>query len=273
MSWAMRRRVLYAVGVFLFFLIVGGGPVVYHFVSIAPTCTDGQVNQGESAPDMGGPCPLADVNTLAPSSVVWTRSFKIRDGSYSATAYVENPNDEAGIPEIHYTFSLYDSQDVLVAERRGTTYIMPGGITPVYEPDIDTGNRNASHAFFQFTSPAQWLHLEDSSKAITVTDRQLSGETTEPRLEASATNTDVSARTDVTFVAVIFDTAGNAFASSATHIDRMEPGQAVKIVFTWPNPFTLQVGRTDIIPISAPKRAWSAPCQFVNNKVQCGTAS
>jgi hypothetical protein len=258
MSWAMRRRILYATGVFIFFLIVLGGPSAYYFFSIPPSCSDGQQNQGETAPDMGGPCPLADVNTLAPSSVMWARSFKVRDGSYSAASYIENPNDRAGISNINYIFSLYDAQNILIAERRGTTFVMPGGITPVYEPDIDTGQRIAVHAFFQFTSAAVWRQYSDTAKAITVTDRKISDETTVPRIEATATNTDVSPRTNVTFVAVIFDTAGNAFASSATHIDRMEVGQAQQIVFTWPSPFTLEVGRIDIIPTSAPKPAWTA---------------
>jgi len=254
----MRRRILYATGVFLFFFIVAGAPTAYYYFNIPPTCSDGQMNQGETAPDMGGPCPLADVNLLAPSSVQWTRSFKVRDGSYSATTYIENPNDHAGISEISYIFSLYDAQNILIAERRGTTYVMPGGITPIYEPDIDTGERIAVHAFFQFTSPAVWRQYADTSKVIKVTDRKLSDETTVPRLEATADNTDVSPRTNVTFVAVVFDTAGNAIASSATHMDRIEAGQSAQIVFTWPNPFTLQVGRIDIIPVTAPKPTWTA---------------
>src|SRR4051812_12046883 len=116
MSWAMRRRILYAVGVFLFLCIVIGGPVAYHYLSEPATCSDGIQNQNETAPDRGGPCPLADENLLAPSSVMWTRAFKVRDGSYSATSYIQNPNDHAGVAQINYIFSLYDSQNVLVAE-------------------------------------------------------------------------------------------------------------------------------------------------------------
>jgi len=261
MSWAMRRRFLYALSVGIFLLVIGGVPVAYYFLSQPPSCTDGVQNQGETGADLGGPCPLADENALAPSSVDWARSFKIRDGLYSATAYIENSNGSAGFEMRPYKFSLYDTQNILIAERTGYAYAMPGGITPVYEPDIDTGNRVAVHTFFEFTAPAKWLHLSDTASVIKVTNRVLTGETDSPRLEATITNTDVSPRTDVEFVAVIFDTAGNAFAASATKVDRMEPGESKQIVFTWPNAFTLQVGRIDIIPVSPPKRGWSAPCQ------------
>lgn len=257
MSWAMRRRILYATGVFLFFFVLLGVPLAYYYFSIPPSCTDGQINQGETGPDMGGPCPLADTTRLAPSSVIWTRSFKVRDGSFSATSYIQNPNDRAGIEKIDYLFSLYDSQNILVAERRGSTFVMPGGITPVFEPDIDTGNRIAVRAYFQFTSQPIWKQYSDMSKVISVSDRKLLDETTVPRLEATALNSDITPRTDVSFVAVIFDTAGNAFATSATHLDRIEAGESKQIVFTWPNPFALQVGRIDIIPTVAPKAAWT----------------
>jgi len=202
--------------------------------------------------------------------VQWTRAFKVRDGSYSAVAYIENPNDNAGYVLRPYKFSLYDSQNILIAERTGITFVMPGGITPVYEADIDTGNRIATHAYFEFTDAPQWLQLTDQSNTTKVTNRQLSGESTAPRIDATVTNTDVSARTDVTLVAVVFDTAGNAFAASATHIDRLEVGQSQQIVFTWPNPFTLQVGRIDIIPVEAPKPAWKAACHIVTTGAQPG---
>ncbi len=269
MSWAMRRRVLYLTGLFLFFIIVVGLPLAYKFSTVPASCVDGQQNQEETTPDKGGPCPNVDTNLLAPSSVVWTRSFKVRDGSYSVVSYIQNPNDHAGIGNIAYTFSLYDSENVLVAERKGEMFVMPGGITPVYEPDIDTGNRIVQRAFFRFDEKGQWRNYEDTSKVLRITDRELSDITTVPRLQATVTNIDTLPRTNISFVAVILDTAGNAFASSATKIDRIEAGQTKQIVFTWPNPFALQVGRIDILPVTVPKEAWSAPCTVVSDTVTC----
>jgi len=47
-------------------------------------------------------------------------------------AYIENPNDGAACASVAYHLGLYDSENVIVAERTGTTFIMPGGITPVF---------------------------------------------------------------------------------------------------------------------------------------------
>lgn len=269
MSWAMRRRIMYLAGVAAFFIIVFGLPIAYRLLSVPPTCVDGEQNQNETSPDRGGPCPLVDTSKLSPSSVLWSRPFKIREGSYSATSYIQNPNEHAGVTNISYLFRLYDSTNLLVAERTGETFVMPGGVTPVYEPDIDTGQRGVTRAFFQFTSQAQWLNLTDLSKDIQVSDRVVSNETSVPRLEAKVQNTSVSTMRDIAFVATVFDTAGNAFASSATKIDRLEAGETRDVVFTWPNPFTLQVGRVDILPVLAPKTSWKAPCAVENGQVTC----
>jgi hypothetical protein len=200
---------------------------------------------------------------------MWTRTFKVRDGAYSAVSYMQNPNDHAGIDNIGYTFSLYDSQNVLVAERAGEMFVMPGGITPVYVPDIDTGNRIATHAFFKFNSKGIWRNYEDASKGIKITERTLTDETTAPRLQAIVTNTDTLPRYNLKFVAVIFDTAGNAFAASATKLDKLAPGVETQITFTWPSAFMLQVGRVDVIAVVPPKKAWDAPCAVVNDIVTC----
>src|SRR3989338_11227858 len=85
---------------------------------------------------------------------MWARSFEVRSGSYTAVGYIGNPNPEAGVALAHYRVGLYDSQNILIAERVGTTFIMPGGITPVLEASIDTGNREVVHTYLQIIGEA-----------------------------------------------------------------------------------------------------------------------
>lgn len=253
MSWASRRRTTYATGVTLFFLIVIGGPAAWWYFSIPPTCDDSIKNQGETAIDKGGPCPILDERMLQPISTLWVRSFRVRDGSYNAVAYIQNPNENAGIRAARYRIGLYDKDNILVAERMGTTFIMPGGITPVFEGAIDAGNRVAVHTYVNF-DPASvvWDRLRDPTKAIRVTTTVPTDVGTEPRLTAEVKNTDVSDMQDVAFTAVIFDPAGNAFTASQTLLSRLNAGESQVIVFTWPDPFGIQVGRVDIIPVMKP---------------------
>lgn len=252
MPWAVRRRVIYLIGVFVFFAIVVGGPIAYTLLTVPPTCTDGIQNQGETAIDRGGPCPLLDPNQLQPSAVLWSRAFSVRDGSYNAASYIENPNDGAGVSSVGYVFKLYDSDNVLVAERIGSTFIMPGRVTPVFEGAIDTGNRKVARAFFALTAEPAWQQMRDAAKVIAVSDVAASNIATVPRVSATVRNTDVSPLFDISFVATVFDTAGNAYASSATHLDRLAAGETQQIVFTWPDPFPSLVGRIDVIPRVAP---------------------
>lgn len=255
MSWASRRRTAYATGVILFFVIVIGGPLAYWYFSIPATCTDGIQNQGETAIDKGGPCPLLDERALQPHAVLWARSFRVRDGSYNAAAYIQNPNQNAGVRSAHYHFGLYDAQNILIAERDGTTYVMPGAITPVLESRIDAGNRIVAHTYFEFTDPLSWERMKNNALSLAITNKEISNTYTVPRLSASVRNSSVGDVTDISFVAVIFDPAGNAFAASATTLERLGPDASSQIVFTWPDPFGVQSGRIDIIPLVAPSLA------------------
>lgn len=252
MSWATRRRAGYGFSVFMFFLILIGTPIAYWYVNIEPTCTDGKQNQGETSPDHGGPCPLLDAYALSPAPVLWARSFPVRDGSFNSVAYIQNSNNSAGVRKINYRFALYDTDNVLVAEREGSTFIMPGAITPVLESRIPTGNRVAVRTYFIFTSDPVWERMVDRSRIVVVNDKKISDTTVSPVLTATAANTSVVDMTDVLFIATIFDQAGNAFATSQTKIPKLRAGEKQSITFTWPEPFTVTVGRIDIIPVVEP---------------------
>jgi hypothetical protein len=244
--------VQYGTGVILFLLVVVGGPIAYHIFTIPPTCTDGIQNQGETAIDKGGPCPILDEKALSPASVVWTRSFRVRDGTYNSVAMLQNPNGQAGVRSIGYHFGLYDQNNVLIAERDGTTFIMPGGVTPVFEGTIDTGNRIVAHTYFDFTETPVWERLQDTSGIIALTNIEIANTTSEPRVTAQAKNTSVSDTGDFAFVTIIYDPAGNAFAASRTTVSALAAGKSRELIFTWPDPFNVSVGRIQITPLSMP---------------------
>jgi len=256
MSWASRRRATYLGGVILFFALLVGLPILHYYFSIKPTCFDGIQNQGETAVDEGGPCLKLDPLHLSPSAVLWARSFKVRDGSYTAIAYIENPNPDAGVASAHYRFGLYDSQNVLVAEREDTTFILPGGITPVLETGIDTGNRIAVHTYFQLTDDTlTWERMTNPASAIRIGNQQISDTDTMPRISARAENVGFAPLHDISFTAVVFDPNGNAIAASGTALPELPPGAPAQITFTWPQAFSASVGRIDIIPLLPPQEA------------------
>lgn len=252
MSWASRRKTAYATGVFLFFFVLIGGPLAYWYFSKPATCYDGIQNQGETKVDRGGPCPLLDIDALSPTGLLWTRSFKVRDGLYSSVAYIQNPNPNAGVRAVRYKFGLYDDRNVLVTERAGTTYVMPGSVTAVYEGGIETGSRTVAHTYFEFVETPRWERLFDTSSVLSIRETAMSDTDTMPRLTAVVQNTSVSELRDIKLVAIVSDPAGNAFTASQTALPLLAPGQTERITFTWPAPFNVTVGRVAVVPLSPP---------------------
>jgi hypothetical protein len=253
MSWAGRRKLLYILGTIFFFLVVVGGPIAYKILTIPNTCHDGKQDQGETSVDRGGPCLLLDDAYLQPHAILWARSFQVRSGSYNAVAYIENPNKNAGVVAANYHFALYDSQNVLIADHVGTTYIMPGGITPVIAAGIDTGNRIVAHTYFTLTDPwLVWERMSNPTAPISVTGKLVANATSVPQVTATASNSSVTDIKNISFVAVVFDTGGNAINASATKVSDLAAGEQAQIAFTWPNPFTAAVGSEDVIPLMPP---------------------
>jgi hypothetical protein len=254
MSWASRRRTAIILGFLVIFTAMTLIPLAIWIYEPA-TCFDGKQNQGETAIDQSGPCALLDERTLIPHATLWARSFGVRDGRWSAVAYIENPNDFAGVAVAPYRFKLYDERNILVSEGEGASYIMPGTITPIYEGGFDTGNRKVARAYFEFTAPLVWERMHNTANEIEVTGKSLLDVNTAPRVIAIAENVAVSEAREIEFVAAVFDQAGNAMASSRTIIPLLPSDGRENLVFTWPEPFPAPVGRIDVIPLRAPAPA------------------
>jgi len=250
-SWARRRQVYYGLGVAVFIIMIFA-PIAYNIIHEEPTCFDGKQNQGETSIDKGGPCKLLDERAVQPLSVMWVRPFKVRDGMYSAVAYIENANKSSGIESITYQLKLYSENSLLIAERFGKVAILPGMVTPILETNINVGNRKVVRAVFQFVNREVWVDMQNPTLGIKVSEERVIDKDTRPTVSANVTNTGVVDKSDVVFIATVFDTAGNAFATSRTYIEKLGAGQTQQVVFTWPEAFTLPVARIDIIPLMAP---------------------
>ncbi len=242
---------MYLGGVFTFLIIVVGIPVAIWLYE-KPSCFDRTQNQGETAPDKGGPCRLLDERALTPHTILWARSFEVRTGVYGAVAYIENPNRGAGVESVRYSFGLYDERNILVTKKEGTTFVMPNGVTPVFLGSINTGTRKVVRTYFEFEEPLVWERMTESEDALSVRDVRALDVTTAPRVTANVHNTSVVNIAEPSFVAVVFDTAGNAIAASETFVTNIPANGSREIIFTWPDPFRFVVGRVDVLPLLAP---------------------
>ncbi len=242
MQWAFRRQFLYAFSVFLFFAVLGALGW-YFFIYTPPSCTDGVMNQDEEGVDCGGVC--VSLCTAPRVSSLWARSVRVAPGVYHAVAMVRNPETDSGTKGLPYTFSLFDDENILVAERRGVMYIDPGEIAPLLVTNIITGERVPTRTFVAFGDGA-WQNMENTESPLRLVSQEL--EENALRLSVVVENTSALPVDDITLTALLYDESDLLIAASQTTVKELSARSSHQAVFTWQEPFSKPVFRADVIP-------------------------
>lgn len=217
-----------------------------------PTCFDNKKNQDEVGIDCGGACELLCQSQVIQPAILWSRAFAVIDGVYNVVAYVENPNFDIGTNAIVYLFKLFDEDNILIAERKGITFIPPNSVLSVFEGGIITGERVPKRTFFEFQGLPEWFKMYNPAISLIVENRVLSGAETLPKIEAQLRNKSTQDISDIEIIAIIFDENDNAIATSKTSVEQLRKETSSDIVFTWPEPFSAKVGKIEIITLTPP---------------------
>jgi Mg-chelatase subunit ChlD len=235
MEWADQRRVLYLGGIALVLCILIGF-AAYHFLYKPPSCFDGKQNGSEQGIDCGGSCARFCAFQVKPATVRFSRVLPVTPSRYSAIAYVDNPNLDAGVKSAPYTFSFYDAGNALLGTKQGTVLITPRTTTPVFVPDLSFSGVPV-RALFELPSDLAWERATSTKDDFDVSDPVLRNTGTLPRIDATLTNTTFRDIRGVEAVVTVFDSKGNVVAASLTAIDRLPARTPTPIVFTWPQAF------------------------------------
>ena len=249
MTWASKRQLIILSGVVSVTLIIVGF-ILWPYIFKAPTCSDNLQNQGEVGIDCGRPCAKlcrVQVNDL---KVLWTRAFKVTDGVYDALAYVENQNFDAALKKVVYTFSLYDTNNILVAKRVGRTYVTPNGKISIFEGAIRTGSRIPKRAMIDFEEIPDWVKVPQKASLLSLGSRDIRVEDIDSRpiVSASIVNGSIYNLNDIEVTAILYDDRDNVFAVSRTMLDSLGKSSTGRAVFTWSLPFDNSPKRIEIIP-------------------------
>ncbi len=250
MDWASKRKLLYTASVAGVILVLMSIPAYFSF-NKAPSCFDKKQNQEEVGIDCGGPCNQFCISQVNPPITHWSRAFKVSDGEYDIVASIENSNIKAATREAIYRFKVYDEDNILIVEKFGKTFIMPGDRFVIFESGVSTGERTPKRVFFEFQPDIKWERLElDKNRApkISTKNRQLTSVSSQPRLKTILVNDSPLSYGDFKVNIVIYDKEDNAIAVSSTYVDEIEKNNEKQIFFTWQEPFTVQPVRIDVIP-------------------------
>lgn len=234
--WAKRRKLIITtsiVGVLLVIFGVQAFRVLYE----PPTCFDGRQNGGESGVDCGGRCERMCISDVREVRVEWVRAFKIRDGEYSVAAHIENPNTNADIKELPYTFKLLDASKSVITEVSGVTFAHANSSFPIFEGPLYVG-REPQSVEIVFSEP-YFIHTTNFETPLTVENSTLLSSETQPKISALVRNASISSIRDVEAVAVVYD-GSTPIASSRTVVDYLQSDAEERITFTWPDAFKIE---------------------------------
>ncbi|MBU4480113.1 FxLYD domain-containing protein [Patescibacteria group bacterium] len=249
MSWSSRRRTIY-LGIFMLILLAVFTLAYYFFIYEKPTCLDGKQNQNEQGIDCGGVCPIVCGFQTVDPIVMWSRIFKVTDGIYNAVAVVENPNVGVEAYGVPYSFKVYDKDNIIIYERRGKTDIFSRSTLPIFERTILTDQRIPVRVLFEFVKKPEWIKVSEERPELFVTNKNLTGEDSAPRLFATVENRTAKTIKNIEVSAILFDIDGNAINASQTVIDSLSKNGSEQVFFTWPEVFPSKVSRIEIITIA-----------------------
>jgi hypothetical protein len=249
MSWSTKKR-LQILTVFAVFLAVIIGLFSFFIFYKSPTCFDGKQNGDEVGIDCGGSCQYLCQNQAENPIIKWQRTFRLSEGVWSSLAYIENPNKEISTKNVHYVFKVYDSENILIYEKKGETSIPPGKSFAVFENGIGVGERIPSRTIFEFTENPKWTRNASQEPELAISRQDLSQVSSKPRLDVAVLNKGKSSVSNVELTAIIYDKNGNVIGASRTIVDSINGGETAEAVFTWPEPFFGEPFRTEMIYIT-----------------------
>jgi len=254
MNWAARRKLTYMT-IVLATLGMIGFLIFRQFTNVTPTCYDSRKNGTETGVDCGGSCSLYCANDLSSPKVRWVRSFQITSTVAHAVAYVEHNNPTAAAPLIGYTFKLYDSNNAVVVERTGTTFLGPMGKTAIVETLIPVGNVEIARTTISFTEPIVWQKIPTTLVTTSIkTDRTLienymySAIQNGTRLSATLENTSRYGFRNLDVVAILYDKDDNVITASKTLVPMLSALDTQVVTFTWPFMLKTPAVRIEVVP-------------------------
>jgi len=229
-----KQIIIIFVYVLIFLAIVFG--VYFLFLKPAPTCSDGKLNQGEEQKDCGGPCPSCEIKTLKSIKILWVKALRTSEQNYDLVARIENPNQNYGLRSFGYKFSLYDLNNQLVAEKAGSSFILPRGERYLLELKVPLDGSLAK-VVLDIDENVRWERIKDYlPPEISVFDKKyevLKNGTVFSQASANIKNSSRFDYKNVGVAVIVFGSDGEPMAVNSTSLDLLGSGQERYVSVPW----------------------------------------
>jgi hypothetical protein len=248
MSWGTSRRNTILFTLFIF-IGIPVGAIIFILFYEPPNCFDAKQNGSETGVDCGGGCELLCTSQVTEPVVLWSRAFRVSDGVYNLLAYIENPNATAFLQNTEYVFKIYNEEGVLIGERKGSTSIGPKSARPVIENNIQTFQSVPARTEFEFVGELVYEQTEPKEAIILIKEEFIENETKSPRVKAKIQNISLQEIKNIDVIVLIYDVFDTVIGTSNTYVESLSSEETKDIVFTWPQAFSDEAGRIELIPI------------------------
>lgn len=238
MSWASRRQTKYLLGLLFFCGLIIFILLLPQIIK-KPTCSDGRKNGGEAGVDCGGKCESMCKDTTSEPVTIWKRAFHVSNNMYNLVALVENQNKSGALRSVNYEFRIYNTKNLLIGRRQGSTFLPPNQQFVIFEPRFDAGEDEIRSVNFEFLPPINWVKKDPSIQTlpIKITNILYGEDKNSPLLTAKISNESLYDLPEFDVIAVLYDKDHNALNASRTHKDGLTSNSNSLLLFTWPLPF------------------------------------
>lgn len=235
MSWASRRQSQYIGGLVL---VIGMIALLFALPTLTkkPTCSDGKQNGGEKGVDCGGLCQRICYADVTDPQILWQRAFPVTGNVYNLVALVENRNKDAAVAQASYEFRIYDTNNILIGRRQGTTFIPPNQQFAVFDSRFDAGANGIRSVTFDFTSPFVWIKKKPTIQTlpIRVDNKVLNTDKGNTNLTARINNDSIYDLPEFDVITILYGADHNAINASKTHKEGLASNGNSLLLFTWP---------------------------------------
>jgi len=244
-SWRTQKKLTY-LGIAVTILILTAASFIFSGNS-KETCFDGQKNQNEEKVDCGGKCNPCPYNLSEPVAL-WARFFKESEkgNTYDLAAFIKNPNSNWGSDNLSYSFKLFSKDNVLIIEKRGKTFLNPGGQFIIFENSVNAQKAEPYRAAITIEPVKNWQYVKnDSGPRFLITKNKFDRQSSSLEIEVK-NNSEFDAR-DVYLIAELIDKNGNVFAVSETKINSINSEEKAEAFFTWQTIFSNEPAQVEIM--------------------------
>lgn len=245
----LLKRVIYGV----FYLIILTGLVfgIYSwFLKPAASCFDNRKNQGENGIDCEGPCANACIPAnLKPIEISsQPQIFHPTPSGISVFARIQNPNSDYAAENFSYAFKFYDSQDNLIQEVRGESFVYAAEIKYLAEFNLSfSGFDKVQRAELIIESPA-WVSGSAFRlpQAALQSVQTLKSDTGMLQVNGRFINNDSVVLPNVTVIALFYNQFGQPTGISKNEADNVSPGESRTFSVIHPAISNVDVSRTAV---------------------------